>query len=109
MLDQAIRLASSGRADEAIAVLTTAIRLSPRCWQAFQYRGELHLQDNRLDAALQDFNEAIRLAGEEPHLYTLRGQTYSLLGDELSAERDNRIADVAGARHGPASGHNENS
>jgi regulator of sirC expression with transglutaminase-like and TPR domain len=49
-------------------------------WQAFQYRGELYLRQQSFDAALQDLNEAIRLAPEEPHLYILRGQAHSLLG-----------------------------
>ena len=80
-LDLAIRHAQSGRVDEAVELLTEAIRLSPQLWQAFQYRGELYLiQPNRADAALQDFTEAIRLAPEEPHLYILRGHAQSLLG-----------------------------
>jgi len=80
MLDQAIQLAASGRMDEAIALLTETIRLSPQLWQAFQYRGELYLRQQSFDAALQDLNEAIRLAPEEPHLYILRGQAQSLMG-----------------------------
>jgi tetratricopeptide (TPR) repeat protein len=82
MLDQAIQLASSGQIDAAIALLTKTIRLSPQLWQAFQYRGELYLRQQSFDAALQDLNEAIRLAPEEPHLHTLRGQAQSLLGED---------------------------
>ena len=81
MLDQAIQLASSGQIDPAIALLTETIRLSPQLWQAFQYRGELYLRQQSFDAALQDLNEAIRLAPEEPHLYILRGHVHSLLGE----------------------------
>jgi tetratricopeptide (TPR) repeat protein len=80
MLDQAIHLASSGQPDEAIALLTETIRLSPQLWQAYQYRGELYLRQQCFDAALGDLNEAIRLAPEEPHLYILRGQAHGLLG-----------------------------
>jgi len=80
MLDQAIQLASSGQIDPAIALLTETIRLSPQVWQAFQYRGELYLRQQSFEAALRDLNEAIRLAPEEPHLYILRGQAHSLLG-----------------------------
>ena len=68
--------------DEAIALLTETIRLSPQLWQAFQYRGELYLRQQSFDAALQDLNEAIRLAPEEPHLYILRGQAHNLLGED---------------------------
>ena len=93
LLDQALQLAASGRIDQAIAQLTAAIRLSPRLWQAFQYRGELHLrQRNDIDAALRDFSEAIRLAPQEPHLYVMRGQAHSLLGDNASARRDHEAA-----------------
>jgi Flp pilus assembly protein TadD len=58
-------------------------------WQAYQYRGELYLQQGgQTDAARQDFSEAIRLAPTEPHLYLLRGRVYSLMGDESSARSD---------------------
>ena len=73
--------------------MTNAIRLSPRLWQAFQYRGELHLLDlNATRAALADFTEAIRLAPTEPHLYSLRSEAHRLLGDELSAREDAEMA-----------------
>ena len=89
LLDQAIRLAIEGRTDRAILLLTEAIRLSPRLWQAFQYRGELYLlQPETVDSGLEDFTEAIRLAPEEPHLYVLRGQAHRLMGDEVSARDD---------------------
>jgi tetratricopeptide (TPR) repeat protein len=81
MLDQAIQLASSGQIDPAIALLTETIRLSPQLWQAFQYRGELYLRQQSFDAALQDLNEAIRLAPEEPHLYILRGHAQNPQGE----------------------------
>jgi len=81
MLNEAIELAVSGHMDEAIARLTETIRLSPQLWQAYQYRGELHLRQQSFDAALRDLNEAIRLAPEEPHLYVLRGQAQTLLGE----------------------------
>jgi tetratricopeptide (TPR) repeat protein len=92
-LQRALTLASEGHAEPAIAILTRAIRLSPRLWQAYQYRGQLRLLEaGTCDAALADFNEAIRLAPKEPHLYTLRSQAYRLLGDEMSAHRDSETA-----------------
>jgi tetratricopeptide (TPR) repeat protein len=100
-LEQAGERAFAGQSDEAIALLTEEIRLSPQVWQAFQYRGELYLrQGGKVDAALQDFSEAIRLAPREPHLYLLRGHVYSLLGDEASARSDYARA-VALAGSGP--------
>jgi tetratricopeptide (TPR) repeat protein len=79
LLDGAIHLAASGQPAEAIALLTEAVRLSPRLWQAFQYRGELYLQRGSPDAALQDFDQAIALAPQESHIYVLRGHAQSLL------------------------------
>lgn len=93
LLDRAIRLAVAGKTDRAIVHLTEAIGMSPRLWQAFQYRGELYLlRPETVDAALDDFTEAIRLAPEEPHLYVLRGQAHRLLGDERSARTDYEMA-----------------
>src|ERR1017187_5799044 len=88
-LERAGQRASEGRGDQAIALLTEEIRMSPQLWQAFQYRGELYLkQGEQVEAALRDFSEAIRLAPGEAHLYLLRGQVYSLLGDDDSARSD---------------------
>ena len=92
MLDQAIQHASSGRTDQATALLTEAIRLSPQLWQAYQYRGELYLRQGDSVDALQDLTEAIKLAPGEPHLHLLRGQVYSLLGDDSSSRRDYETA-----------------
>jgi cytochrome c-type biogenesis protein CcmH/NrfG len=81
LLDQANQLAANGRTGRAIALLTKTIRQSPKLWQAYQYRGELHLRAGNAALAAQDFAEAIRLAPNEPHLYLLREQAYTLLGD----------------------------
>jgi len=89
MLDQASVLASSGRIDRAVKLLTKTIRLSPQLWQAFQYRGELYIrQGNAVALAVRDFSEAIRLAPTEPHLYLLRAHAHSLLGDDSSSRND---------------------
>ena len=89
ILDQAIRLAAAGKPEEGIVLLTRAIHLTPRLWQAFQYRGQLYLcQPDSVPAAVRDFNKAILLASNEPHLYLLRGQALRLLGDEVSARVD---------------------
>jgi Flp pilus assembly protein TadD len=87
-LERAGERISEGRNDQAIALLTEEIRLSPQLWQAFQYRGELLLGRTQAEAALRDFSEAIRLAPAEVHLYVLRGHAYSMLGDDAAARRD---------------------
>ena len=74
LLDQALQLAGAGRIDDAIETLTKAVRQSPHLWQAFQYRGELYLARQNPAAAVRDFDEAIRLAPGEQHLYRLREQ-----------------------------------
>ena len=103
MLDQASQLASSGRIDRAIALLTKTIRLSPKLWQAFQYRGELYLsQGDAVGRAIRDFSEAIRLAPKEPHLYLLRGHAYSLLGDDSSSRNDYENASALAGASQPA-------
>ena len=98
-LEQAIALAAAGRTRRAIAVLTGAIRTSPRLWQAYQYRGELLLADpDGAKCALADFDEAIRLAADEPHLYKLRDKARLLV-----AERERGIH-AGGAEGGQPAG-----
>ena len=89
MLDEAIRLAASGETDRGLALLDDALRLSPRLWQARQYRGQMRLgEPDAAESVLQDFTEAIRLAPDEPHLYILRSHVFTLLGQESSARAD---------------------
>ena len=100
VLERALSLASEGRDDEAIARLTQALRVSPRLWQAYQYRGQLRLrQPGSGQAALADFGEAIRLAPKEAHLYALRSQAFDLLGDEASARTDFETSQALGGGH----------
>jgi len=72
LLETAIRVAWEGRIDEAIGLLDESLRLSPRLWQALEYRGELHLRRTRPALALPDLDAALQLAGEQPHLVELR-------------------------------------
>ena len=80
LLDQAFQLASSGEIDKAIALLSKAIRQNSQLWQALQYRGELYLLQQNSQAAANDFSQAIRLAPQEQHLYTLREKATGLGG-----------------------------
>ena len=98
MLDQANQLAAAGRTDRALARLSEAIRLSPRFWQAYQYRGELHLMHQRAAAALDDLNQAISLAPGEPHLYVLRSHAHLALGDEAASAQDQEMASSLGGK-----------
>jgi tetratricopeptide (TPR) repeat protein len=89
ILDDAIQLAASGETDRGIQLLDEVLRLSPRLWQARQYRGQMRLvEPDAAEAVLQDFTEAIRLAPEEHHLYVLRSHVFTLLGRDSSARAD---------------------
>ena len=96
MMDRARRLAASGKMAKAIFVLTKTLRLDPKLWQAFQYRGELRVSQGDYRGALDDFSEAIRLAPHERHLYLLRAQVYSAMGQESPAQHDYETASRIG-------------
>jgi tetratricopeptide (TPR) repeat protein len=105
LLDEALQSAASGETARAFALLNEALRLSPRLWQARQYRGQLRLgEPNAAESALQDFTEAIRLAPGEPHLYILRSHVLTLLGRESSARSDLETAARLDGAAGPPSG-----
>jgi tetratricopeptide (TPR) repeat protein len=89
ILGEALRLAASGATDQGLALLDEALRLDPRLWQAWEYRGQIHLlKPDATQSALQDFTEAIRLAPGEPHLYILRSHVFALLGHDSPARAD---------------------
>jgi len=105
ILSEAIRLAASGETVRGIALLNEALRLSPRLWQARQYRGQIRLgEPDAAECALQDFTEAIRLAPDEPHLYILRSHVFTLLGQESAARADLEAAARLGGDTGFADG-----
>lgn len=85
MMDRASRLTASGRMARAISVLTKALGLDRKLWQAFQYRAELRASQRDYRGALDDISEAIRLAPREPHLYLLRARLYNAMDEELPA------------------------
>jgi Flp pilus assembly protein TadD len=88
MLAEALDLAAAGEAGLAIERLTEIIRFSPRCWQAFEYRGALHLARGDPSQALRDLTRAIELAQMEAHLYALRAHAHRGLGEEGAARAD---------------------
>jgi tetratricopeptide (TPR) repeat protein len=88
MIDRARKLEESGKAPKALAVLTEALSLDPKLWQALEYRARLHLSRGDYSKALDDLSEAIRVAPEERHLYLLRAEVYRLIGQEGPALDD---------------------
>ena len=104
MLDKAIRLSAAGDTQRGIAMLDEALRLSPRLWQARQYRGQIRLGEwAAAESALRDFSEAIRLAPNEAHLYLLRSHVFTLLGRDSSACADLEAAARLGGAESPES------
>jgi tetratricopeptide (TPR) repeat protein len=79
MLDDAIHLAGLGETARALTVLNRAIAENPWFWQARQCRGEMRLQLGDAETAIADFDEAIRLAPEEPHLRERRAHAEDLM------------------------------
>ena len=57
-IEVAVELANEGKVDRAIVLLTKEIGRSPKFWQAYQYRGHLHLLRGARDLALRDIEEA---------------------------------------------------
>ena len=105
ILNEAIGLAASGDTGRGIALLDEALRLSPRLWQARQYRGQIRLEEaDAAESALQDFTEAIRLAPDAPHLYILRSHVFTLLGQESAARADLEAAARLGGDTGALAG-----
>jgi Flp pilus assembly protein TadD len=89
ILDEALRVAAIGATGRGLALLDEALRLDAGLWQAWEYRGRIHLsQPDGTAAALEDFTQAIRLAPNEPHLYILRSQVLTRLGRESAARAD---------------------
>ena len=79
LLDEAIRLASVGEHRRARRILDHLIDENPRFWQAFQCRGEVRTLAGEIGDALDDFDEAIRIAPDEPHLRELRAHAEAQL------------------------------
>jgi tetratricopeptide (TPR) repeat protein len=89
ILDQALKLTAAGATGQGLALLDEALRLDPGLWQAWEYRGQIHLgKPGGAESALKDFTEAIRLAPDEPHLHLLRSHVFTLLGQDSSAQAD---------------------
>jgi tetratricopeptide (TPR) repeat protein len=102
ILDRAIELGASGHVEEATGLLTEALRLSPRLWQAWQYRGEMSLAQGDAAAAVRDFSAAIALAPREPYLYALRAQAHHVYGESADAQADYEAAVALAGEAGAA-------
>ena len=96
MMDRAFRMTASGKMARAISVLTKTLRLDRKLWQALQYRAQLRASQGDYTGALEDLDEAIRLAPKERHLYLLRASVYSAMGRASPAQQDYETASRLG-------------
>lgn len=89
---RAIRLAKKGQPDRALEILNKADRYFPLSMAA-QVRGQVLLQYFRdYEAAINDFNRALRFGRRDAKSYSLRGYAYYRLGHTDDALRDLDIA-----------------
>ncbi len=96
MMDRAFRMTASGKMARAISILTKTLRLDRKLWQAAQYRAQLRVSQGDYRGALEDLDEAIRLAPKERHLYLLRARVYSAMGEASPAQQDYETASRLG-------------
>lgn len=82
LLNAAIEYFRMGDARRAIAVLDLALAQSPRLWQALQWRAQARAALGEIRAALDDLDDAIRLAPGEPHLAEMRQRVAELAAGE---------------------------
>ncbi len=68
--------------------LSVAISRNPRDAKAYRRRGLLKARCRRYDAALQDFERALRLTPDDAHAYGLRALIWAKKGDRGRALRD---------------------
>ena len=67
--------------DRALADLEAAIKMQPQEAQGYLYRGELHRVEGRLEAALRDYDEGLRLAPDNKRAQEVRDATAASLAE----------------------------
>ena len=76
-LDEAFKLAESGKATEALARIDAIISSNPDNWRAHFLKAAVLVLVKRQDDALQQIDESIKLARKSNVSYSLLGQLYS--------------------------------
>jgi len=76
-LDEAFKLAESGKAAEALARIDAIISSNPDNWRAHFLKAAVLVLVKRQDDALQQIDESIKLARKSNVSYSLLGQLYS--------------------------------
>jgi tetratricopeptide (TPR) repeat protein len=92
--DRARDAAQRGDFEAAEALLSALIEQVPQNPALWSNRGNVRVSQNKLNAALDDYNHAIKLAPEFPDTYLNRGTAYEALGrwDDAIADYNRVLA-----------------
>jgi tetratricopeptide (TPR) repeat protein len=74
--------------EETIAHLTHVLLVDASAYEAWLARGEAYYQTGNYEAALADFNQALRLCPNDPFAYAGRGVVLKALGRYEEALQD---------------------
>jgi tetratricopeptide (TPR) repeat protein len=88
LTDQGKRLAKDGDLEQAMRVLTDAVRADPLFADAYVHRGQTYFKLGDTEYALRDLNEAIRLDARNAPAWRARGMAQLYKGDEEAALAD---------------------
>lgn len=95
LLDEGDRAMADGNSYAAIQAFSGAIALRQQSMVAHYRRGEAHLAQRRIDQAMRDLREAVRLAPDAPQPLVALGRAHELGGDLLKAvDAYERAADI---------------
>ena len=86
--EHGISLREEDKHDEAIEVLTEAIKLNPKFAKAYHNRGSSYHRKAEYDLAIRDYSRAIELSPDFALSYSNRGKSYASKGDYEQALRD---------------------
>jgi len=88
LTDEGKRLAKDGDLEQAMRVLTDAVRTDPLYADGYVHRGQTYFKLGDTEHALMDLNEAIRLDARSAPAWRARGMAQLYKGDEESAFTD---------------------
>jgi len=86
--DEGVRLAESGKLNEAVAAFDSAISAKSGFAQAYSARGNVYNALGQYDRAVKDYNEALRLNPRYVEAYYNRGNVHSDFGRYGEAVKD---------------------
>jgi tetratricopeptide (TPR) repeat protein len=88
LTDEGKRLAKDGDLEQAMRVLTDAVRTDPLYADGYVHRGQTYFKLGDTEHALMDLNEAIRLDARNAPAWRARGMAQLYKGDEDAALAD---------------------